>query len=134
MSTNVDGAVLRPRDATDVAAILAGRERALEVRGGGSKRGIGRVVEADVLELAALRGVVAYEPAELVLTAQAGTPLATIEGLLARTRNGLHEPPVSVGCSAPRPRRRSVACWPQPRGSRRGLGWSTRVTSSASMP
>ena len=97
MSTNVDGAVLRPCDASDVAAILAGRERALEVRGAGSKRGIGRVVEADVLDLGALRGVVAYEPAELVLTAQAATPLATIEGLLAANAQRLAFEPPDLG-------------------------------------
>ena len=94
MSASVDGAVLRPRDAADVAAIVASRERALEVRGGGSKRAIGRVAEADVLDLGALSGIVAYEPAELVLTAHAATPLATIEELLTANAQRLaFEPP-----------------------------------------
>jgi glycolate oxidase FAD binding subunit len=94
MSANQDTATLRPRDAADVAAIIAARERALEIRGGGSKRAIGRVLETDVLDVRLLNGIVAYEPAELVLTAQAGTPLATIEELLAaNTQRLAFEPP-----------------------------------------
>jgi glycolate oxidase FAD binding subunit len=62
--------------------------------GGGSKREIGRPVDADVLDLGALAGIVTYEPAELVLTAQAATPLATIEHALAANGQRLaFEPP-----------------------------------------
>lgn len=56
----------------------------LEILGGGSKRGYGRPVRAAaMLELSELSGILAYEPAELVLTAKAGTPLAEIEAALA---------------------------------------------------
>jgi glycolate oxidase FAD binding subunit len=87
-------AVLRPRDAADVAAIVADAKRPLEPVGGASKRAIGRPVDADVLELAALTGIVAYEPAELVLTARAATPLALIEETLrAQGQRLAFEPP-----------------------------------------
>ena len=85
---------LEARDAADVAAIVAGAKRPLEPVGGGSKRAVGRPVVADVLDLAALAGIVAYEPAELVLTARAATPLAVIETELAASAQRLaFEPP-----------------------------------------
>ena len=94
MSTVAEAARLKPRDAADVAAIVAGAARPLEPLGGGSKRPIGKAVAADVLDLTALDGIVAYEPAELVLTAQAATPLATIERALAAHAQRLaFEPP-----------------------------------------
>ena len=68
--------------------------RPLEPVGGGSKRQIGKPVAADVLDLSALEGIVDYEPAELVLSARAGTPLATIERALAQHGQRLaFEPP-----------------------------------------
>lgn len=89
-----EGARWTPRDAADVAAIVAGAVRPLEPLGGGSKRSIGKAVIADVLDLSALDGIVAYEPAELVLTAHAATPLATIERTLAAHAQRLaFEPP-----------------------------------------
>jgi glycolate oxidase FAD binding subunit len=93
MSASEEGA-LRPRDAHDVVEIVATHPRALEVVGGGSKRAIGRPVRGDVLDLGALSGIVAYEPAELVLTARAATPLAEIERVLAANEQRLaFEPP-----------------------------------------
>jgi len=86
--------VLRPRDQEDLVEILHAHPRPLEPIGGGSKRAIGPPVDADRLELSALSGIVAYEPAELVLTAGAATPLATIEAELARNGQRLaFEPP-----------------------------------------
>jgi glycolate oxidase FAD binding subunit len=94
MSTAVESARLRPRDAADVAAIVGAAVGPLEPVGGGSKRQIGKPVVADVLDLGALDGIVSYEPAELVLTAQAATPLATIEQALAAQAQRLaFEPP-----------------------------------------
>lgn len=96
MSASEEGA-LRPRDAQDVADIVARHPRALEVVGGGSKRAIGRPVDGDLLDLRALAGVVAYEPAELVLTAKAATPLAEIERLLAANGQRLAFEPPDLG-------------------------------------
>lgn len=101
-----DPRVLAPRDATDVAEIVASHPRALEPVGGGSLRDVGRPVDADVLALDALAGVLSYEPAELVLTALAGTPLAAIERELASQSQRLaFEPPdfcSLLGVSRPR--------------------------------
>jgi glycolate oxidase FAD binding subunit len=89
-----NGAWLKARDADDVAAIVAGAVRPLEPVGGGSKRAVGRPVAADVLDLSALAGILAYEPAELVLTARAATPLSVIETALTANRQRLaFEPP-----------------------------------------
>jgi glycolate oxidase FAD binding subunit len=58
--------------------------RRFEIRGGGTRRGLGRPVEADaLLSAAGLTGITLYEPAELVVSARAGTPLATVEAALA---------------------------------------------------
>jgi glycolate oxidase FAD binding subunit len=47
-----------------------------------------------VLDLSALDGIVTYEPAELVLTARAATPLAVVEqALAAQTQRLAFEPP-----------------------------------------
>jgi glycolate oxidase FAD binding subunit len=79
----------------DAVADAVARAAPLEISGGGSKRGLGRPVEAETrLRLDRLSGIASYEPAELVLTAGAGTPLAEIEAALADNRQMLaFEPP-----------------------------------------
>src|SRR5215475_7366138 len=84
---------LKPRDAADVEQAvqwaLAGG-KTLEVVGHGTKRAIGRAAQWDAtLDLSALTGVTLYEPEELVLSAQAGTPLAEIEALVANSEQEL---------------------------------------------
>jgi glycolate oxidase FAD binding subunit len=97
MSNGGDGARLRARDVADVAAIIGGAMRPLEPVGGGTKRAIGRPVVADVLEVGALAGIVNYEPAELVLTARAATPLAVIDAALADNAQRLAFEPSDFG-------------------------------------
>lgn len=78
--------MLSPRDAQDLSAIIADAAaagRKLELRGGGTKADFGGPRGADIVSLAALSGVVDYDPAELVLTVRPGTPLAEIEALIA---------------------------------------------------
>lgn len=80
-----------------VAEALAAR-RPLEVLGSGSKRALGRPVEAQaMLSTARLRGVTLYEPEELVMAARAGTPLAEIEAMLAEHRQELAFEPADYG-------------------------------------
>ncbi|MDD9884266.1 MAG: glycolate oxidase subunit GlcE [Gammaproteobacteria bacterium] len=70
--------------------------RPLRIIGGGSKAFYGRAVAAGAtpLSIAAHHGVAHYDPAELVLTARAGTPLAVVEELLAAENQMLgFEPP-----------------------------------------
>jgi len=90
--------ILRPSDAEEVRDLIASalaRETLLELTAGGSKRGLGRPVEAAVqLDLSALAGVTMYEPEELVLTARPATPMADIEALLLQRGQMLaFEPP-----------------------------------------
>lgn len=105
----------------DLTAVLAealrgaaADRRPLEIRGGGTHAGMGRPVPVTPLEMTGHRGVVDYDPAELVLTARAGTPLSEIEALLAGNSQMLaFEPPrlgpggtlggaVATGLSGPR--------------------------------
>ncbi len=80
--------VAQPRDERDlceaVAAAAASGE-ALDIVGGGTKRGVGfpgRGVKQ--LSMKALSRVIDYDPAELVLTVEPGARLADIEALLAQ--------------------------------------------------
>jgi glycolate oxidase FAD binding subunit len=93
--------VLKPRDAKEVeeaARWALGNEKALELAGQGSKRGIGRPSQTDLtLDLSGLTGVTLYEPAELVLSARAGTPLNEIETLLEKNNQELAFEPMDYG-------------------------------------
>ncbi|CAO3351674.1 glycolate oxidase subunit GlcE [Azospirillum melinis] len=106
---------LKPETAAQVTdavrwALSAGEP--LEILGSGSRRGLGRPVQAGhALDLSGLSGVIAYEPEELVLTALAGTRMATIHAMLAdRGQHLAFEPPeggtlgglVASGLAGPR--------------------------------
>jgi len=87
-----------PKTAEEVAQVVAeagAGGRRLEVVGGGTKRGIGALPGADaVLSLAGLSKVIDYAPEELVLTAQPGVKLATLQKLVAAQGQMLpFEPP-----------------------------------------
>lgn len=89
------------RDEKDVVAALEGalaQGTAFELCAGGSKRALGRPVEAsEILDVSSLSGVKLYEPEELVFTAGAATPLAEIEKLLADRRQQLAFEPPDIG-------------------------------------
>ena len=66
----------------------------LRIRGGGTKDFHGLALRGEVLDTRALRGIVSYEPSELVVTVRAGTPLAELEAALAEQGQCLpFEPP-----------------------------------------
>jgi glycolate oxidase FAD binding subunit len=79
----------------EIIAWAAGEEQPLELIGNGSKRALGRPLQVEhTVELGAFAGIAEYEPAELVLTAGAATPLAAIEAALAEQSQMLaFEPP-----------------------------------------
>ena len=85
----------------DLAEALAEQlRRAAEARtplriiGGDTKAFYGRRAGGEPLRVGGHRGVVAYDPSELVITARAGTPLAEIEARLAQHGQRLaFEPP-----------------------------------------
>lgn len=77
---------LRPADVGELADAIGAAGAAgekLVIRGGGSKDGMGAPTDAARIELGAISGIVDYDPAELVLTARAATPLAEVQALLA---------------------------------------------------
>lgn len=84
-----------------VAALRAAKEagRPVYVCGGDSKRALlGRDCEATPLSVAAHRGILNYQPEELVISARAGTPLVAIQAALAEQRHMLpSEPPLFDG-------------------------------------
>jgi glycolate oxidase FAD binding subunit len=114
--------ILKPRDAKQVEDAVRwalGNDKALEVAGQGTKRAIGRPSQTDItLDLSGLTGITLYEPAELVLSARAGTPLADIEELLHKH----NQAPSAASSQAISPAR--AASRPAPRAT----------TSSASTP
>ncbi len=63
------------------AAAAAGGS--IAIRGGDTKAFYGRPAAGEPLDTRACRGIVNYEPSELVVTVRAGTPLAELEALLA---------------------------------------------------
>lgn len=87
---------------------------ALRIQGGNSKAMLGRPVVGEVVDTRGHRGIVSYDPTELVLTARAGTPLREIEAALHEAGQMLPcEPPhlgpeatlggmVAAGLSGPR--------------------------------
>jgi glycolate oxidase FAD binding subunit len=75
---------------TEEEAALMAREaraasRKLTIAGGGTRGGLGRPrPDATALSTTRLSGIVFYEPAEMVVAARVGTPVAQIEELLAQ--------------------------------------------------
>jgi glycolate oxidase FAD binding subunit len=68
--------------------------RPLRIQGGGTKTWLGRAVSGEPLVVGGHRGILSYEPTELVITARAGTPLAEIQAALAERGQWLaFEPP-----------------------------------------
>jgi glycolate oxidase FAD binding subunit len=87
-----------PKDVEDAVQWALSRGAALELVGNASKRTIGRPAQSDLtLDLSGLAGVLLYEPEELVLSAQAGTPLNDIEALLAAHGQHLAFEPIDYG-------------------------------------
>src|SRR5450755_2668540 len=77
---------LKVRDAADVEAVVRAAiadEQPLEIIGHGSKRLIGPPMATNaVLDMSALNKVTSYEPNELIITVEAGAPLADVMSLI----------------------------------------------------
>src|SRR5437879_5915035 len=88
---------LKVLDAADVeAAVRAAiaNEQPLEIIGHGSKRLIGQPMATNaVLDMSALNAVTSYEPNELIITVEAGAPLADVIALIdARNQQFAFDP------------------------------------------
>ena len=103
----------------DTIRAAADAKRPLRIRGGGSKAFYGNASASDdlnvtLLDVAPYRGIINYEPTELVITACAGTPLVEIESAMRERGQMLgFEPPhfgggatlggcIAAGLSGPR--------------------------------
>jgi glycolate oxidase FAD binding subunit len=90
-----------PAAAEEIAALVrdaGAASRTLEVVGTGTRRALGRPVDADaVLDVSALAGVVAYEPEELAIVARPATALAEVRALLAQRGQHLAFEPPDLG-------------------------------------
>ncbi len=93
--------MLRPAAEWELQGMLADcveRRVPIEVMGNGSKRGVGRPVQAGAtLSTGALKGLPLYEPSELVMSARTGTPLADVEAKLAGNGQMLAFEPIDLG-------------------------------------
>ncbi|MDB5646524.1 FAD-binding protein [Methylobacterium sp.] len=70
--------------AAEIVRAAAGTQERLRLVGGATKAGIGRPAQDEAtLSSARLSGITLYEPAEMVVSARAGTPLAEVQALLA---------------------------------------------------
>ena len=106
---------------SDAIFQAAAQQQPLRIRGSGSKDFYGNALSGTLLDTQSYRGIVSYEPQELVLTARAGTPLIEIEQLLAENGQMLpFEPPhfgagatlggcIATGLSGPRRARQGSA-------------------------
>jgi hypothetical protein len=90
----------------------------LAIRGGGSKSFYGGPENGEALDVGGYRGIVAYEPTELVVTARAGTPLAELAATLAEKGSGWRSSRRISGR-----RRPSAACSPAACRGRAGRRW-----------
>jgi len=72
----------------------------LRIRGSGSKDFYGGELTGEVLDTLTHRGVVAYDPSELVITLKAGTPLHEVEAALAASGQCLPFEPPHFGAGA----------------------------------
>ena len=102
------------RQLSDQLRDAAAAGRALCIRGGGTKDFYGGAPRGEVFPTGAYRGIVDYEPTELVITARCGTPLAEVEATVREQGQMLaFEPPhfgpgatlggcIAAGLSGPR--------------------------------
>ena len=84
----------------DAVRQAAADGRTLRLHGGGSKDFWGQSLTGEALDTRAYRGIVSYEPSELVVTARCGTPLAELEAALAEKGQCLAFEPPHFGAGA----------------------------------
>ena len=93
-------------DRDDSAALLEQVSQALQnatplrIQGSNSKVFLGRIVAGEVLDTRSHRGIVSYDPTELVITARCGTPLSELAEALNQAQQMLPCEPPSFGDDA----------------------------------
>jgi len=71
----------------------------LRIIGQGSKDFYGATLQGELLDISDYRGIVSYEPSELVVTVRAGTPLRELEAALAEQGQCLAFEPPRLGAT-----------------------------------
>lgn len=90
-------------DMDDSATLLEQVNQALQnatplrIQGSNSKAFLGRIVAGEVLDTRTHRGIVSYDPTELVITARCGTPLSELAEVLDDAQQMLACEPPSFG-------------------------------------
>ncbi|MGE8153104.1 glycolate oxidase subunit GlcE [Pseudomonas vancouverensis] len=93
----------RPEDFDDSAALLEQVNAALQnatplrIQGANSKAFLGRTTAGEILDTRSHRGIVSYDPTELVISARCGTPLAELKQVLDAAQQMLPCEPPSFG-------------------------------------
>jgi glycolate oxidase FAD binding subunit len=72
----------------------------LRIQGSNSKAFLGRIAAGEVLDTRSHRGIVSYDPTELVITVRCGTPLAELRQVLDAAQQMLPCEPPSFGDGA----------------------------------
>lgn len=93
--------IVRPATERELQHVLAEANKSktpIEVMGSGSKRAVGRPVQAALsLSTGSMSGISLYEPTELVLSARSGTLLTRVEEELAENGQMLPFEPIDIG-------------------------------------
>lgn len=99
----------------------------LRIQGSNSKAFLGRVTAGEILDTRSHRGIVSYDPTELVITARGGTPLAELSQVLDAAQQMLPCEPPAFGDGATVGG--MIACGLS--GPRRPWSGSVRISCSA---
>lgn len=78
---------MKPKSESELADVVkasAAKGTKLQIRGGGTRAGLGHGVTGELLDTTGLKGISLYEPGALTIVVSAGTPLDTIEKTLAK--------------------------------------------------
>ena len=95
-----------PEDFDDSQSLLEQVNQALEnatplrIQGSNSKAFLGRTTAGEILDTRSHRGIVSYDPTELVVTARCGTPLSQLTQVLDAAQQMLPCEPPSFGDGA----------------------------------
>lgn len=97
---------MRSADNVDTSALLLEQVNQalqyatpLRIQGANSKAFLGRSVPGEVLDTRGHRGIVSYDPTELVITARCGTPLMELAQVLDKAGQMLACEPPSFGAA-----------------------------------
>ena len=82
----------------DAVKLAIAEGQSLNIKGQGSKQGFGRpIIATQILDISGLKGITAYEPSELFMTANVATTIAEIKTTLKQNNQQLAFEPPNMG-------------------------------------